>query len=57
MKGTRWIRLALCGFVELGPTVILLGLATLGATILASAAGIWLYSKVGAPSPPDLSAT
>jgi hypothetical protein len=53
LQSAKWAGL---GFVELGPTVILLGLATLGATILASAAGIWLYSKVGAPSPPDLSA-
>ena len=54
LQSAKWAGL---GFVELGPTLIALGVATLGATVLASAAGIWLYSRVGAASGHDLPAT
>jgi len=33
-------------FVELGPEVLLLGVATLAAAVLASGVGAWLYRKV-----------
>ena len=43
LQSAKWAGL---GFVEPGPTLIPMGVATLAATLLASAAGIWLYSRV-----------
>jgi len=43
LQSAKWAGL---GFVELGPNLLPLGVATLGATVLASLAGTWLYSKV-----------
>lgn len=43
LQSAKWAGL---GFVELGPNVLALGVATLAATLLASAAGAWLYRKV-----------
>ncbi len=48
LQSAKWAGL---GFVKLGPDLLPLGVATLGATVLASAAGAWLYHKVGESSP------
>ncbi len=54
LQSAKWAGL---GFVELGPDLLPLGVATLVATVLASAAGAWLHSKVSGPSPQGLPAT
>ena len=54
LQSAKWAGL---GFVEVGPNLVLLGVATLGATVLASVVGISLYSKVSGGSPHDLPAT
>jgi len=43
LQSAKWAGL---GFVELGPEVLLLGVATLAAAVLASGVGAWLYRKV-----------
>ena len=53
LQSSKWAGL---GFVTLGPNLFPLGVATLGATLLASVVGAWLYAKVG-PVPPGLAAT
>ena len=53
LQSSKWAGL---GFVTLGPHLLPLGVATLGATLLASVVGAWLYSK-GGPAPNDLAAT
>jgi len=54
LQSAKWIAL---GFAELGTDLLLLGVLTLGAAILASAAGAWLYRRVSEPSPRRPSAT
>ena len=54
LQSAKWAGI---GFVELGTDLIPLAVATLVATILASVAGAWLYSKVSGPSPRGLRAT
>jgi len=50
LQSAKWAGL---GFVELGPHLLPLGVTTLAATVLATAAGAWLYEKVSeASSPP-----
>jgi hypothetical protein len=44
LQSAKWAGL---GFVELGAELLPLGVATLVATVLASLAGTWLYSRVG----------
>ena len=53
LQSSKWAGL---GFVALGPHLLPLGVATLGATLLASVVGAWLYAK-GGPAPNDLAAT
>ena len=53
LQSAKWAGL---GFVELDPGLLPLGAATLVATVLASAAGAWLYNKVGGPASRTLSA-
>ncbi|NTW29123.1 MAG: hypothetical protein HGA39_07150 [Coriobacteriia bacterium] len=54
LQSVKWVAL---GFAELGADVLLLGALTLGAAILASAAGAWLYRRASKPSPQRPSAT
>ena len=54
LQSAKWAGL---GFLKFGPGLLPLGVATLGATVLASVAGIWLYSSVSEASPHDLQAT
>lgn len=54
LQSAKWAGL---GFVELGPSLLLLGVATLGATVLASAAGAWLYYKASESSPRRVATT
>ena len=54
LQSAKWAGL---GFVELGPALLPLGLATLAATVLAAAAGAWLYRKATESSPHHLPAT
>lgn len=42
LQSAKWAGL---GFVELGSNLVPLGVATLAATLLASVAGAWLYSR------------
>ena len=53
LQSTKWAGL---GFVTLGANLLPLGAATLGATVLASVVGAWLYVKAG-PAPRNLAAT
>lgn len=53
LQSAKWAGL---GFVALGPDLLALGVATLGATLLASVVGAWFYSKVG-PASHDRSAS
>lgn len=53
LQSSKWAGL---GFVTLGADLFLLGVATLGATLVASVVGAWLYAKVS-PGPRDLAAT
>ncbi len=54
LQSAKWAGL---GFVEFGRHLVPLGVATLGATVLASVVGIWLYSKTSDGSSHDLPAT
>ena len=54
LQSGKWAGL---GFVAFGPNLLLLGAATSGATVLASAAGIWLYTKVSEVPPREVPAT
>lgn len=54
LQSAKWAGL---GFVELGPDLLPLGVATLAATVLASAVGAWLYRKVSEPSTQSVAAT
>jgi hypothetical protein len=54
LQSAKWAGL---GFVELGPDLLLLGVGTLAASILASAVGAWLYRKVSESSPQSIAAT
>ena len=54
LQSAKWAGL---GFVELGPALLPLGIATLAATVFASAAGAWLYRKVSESSPQGAPAT
>jgi hypothetical protein len=54
LQSAKWAGL---GFVELGPSLIPLGVATLVATLLATAVGAWLYRKVSLSSPQGVTAT
>ena len=45
LQSAKWAGL---GFVELGPDLLPLGVATLVASVLAAAAGAWLYVKTPA---------
>lgn len=42
LQSSQWAAL---GFATLGPDLLPLGMATLGATLLASVVGAWLYAK------------
>ena len=57
LKTLQSAKLAGLGFIELSPTLLPLGAATLAATVLASVVGAWLYRKVSELSPQDLPAT
>ena len=50
LQSAKWAGL---GFVNLGPALFPLGVATLVATVLAAMAGAWLYQRVSEPSPRD----
>lgn len=54
LQSAKWAGL---GFVELGPDLLPLGVATLAATVLALAVGAWLYRKAGESSPQNVAAT
>ena len=54
LQSAKWAGL---GFVQLGPNLLPLGVATLGATLIASLIGTWLYNSSSRPSPHDLPAT
>ena len=54
LQSAKWTGL---GFVALGTNLIPLAGATLVASVLASVAGAWLYSKVSEPLPRGLRAT
>ena len=54
LQSAKWAGL---GFVELGPEVLPLGVATLAATVLASAVGAWLYRQVSESSPRSVAET
>lgn len=54
LQSAKWAGL---GFVELSPGLLPLGVATLTATLLASAVGAWLYRKVSESSPKSVAAT
>jgi hypothetical protein len=54
LQSAKWAGL---GFVELSPGLLQLGVATLTATLLASAVGAWLYRKVSESSPKSVAAT
>jgi hypothetical protein len=54
LQSAKWAGL---GFVALGTDFIPLAATTLVATVLASLAGVWLYTKVNVPSAKDLPAT
>ncbi len=54
LQSAKWAGL---GFVALGPDLVALGLATLAATVFASAVGAWLYRKVSESSPQGVAAT
>ncbi len=43
LQSAKWAGL---GFIELGPALLPMGVATLVAAVLASVAGTWLYRKV-----------
>jgi len=48
LQSAKWAAL---GFVELGANLVPLGALTLAATVLAAAAGAWLYRKATESSP------
>jgi hypothetical protein len=54
LQSAKWAGL---GFVELGSNLLPLGVATLGATVLASVAGAWLNSQAREESPHRVPAT
>jgi hypothetical protein len=54
LQSAKWAGL---GFVELSPGLLPLGVATLTATLLASAVGAWLYRKVSESSRKSVAAT
>jgi hypothetical protein len=54
LQSAKWAGL---GFVELSPGLLPLGVATLTASLLASAVGAWLYRKVSESSPKGVAAT
>jgi hypothetical protein len=53
LQSAKWAGL---GFVQLGPHLLPLGVATLVGTVLASAAGAWLYHRTGESSPRTVAA-
>ena len=54
LQSAKWAGL---GFVELRPGLLPLGVATLVATVLATAVGAWLYRKVNRPSSQGVATT
>ncbi len=57
LKTLQSAKLAGLGFVEFTPAILLIGMSTLAATVLAAAAGGWLYSRGNQAAPLDLPAT
>lgn len=54
LQSAKWAGL---GFVEFDLEVLALGVATLAATVLASAVGMWLYRNVSESSPQSIAET